>query len=170
MNSEGRVATKENPDHEHLVALYDTCVHDVYRYVHRLCLDHSVAEDVTQDVFVAAMRNPTVDISPGWLIRSARNRLIDIGRRDANYRDKVRILRPVPKGHDDDFGAVVEHLGVQDALARLRSEHRIVLMLHYVDDLPVAELATALGRSYKSIEGLLSRARAALRAELEDGR
>jgi DNA-directed RNA polymerase specialized sigma24 family protein len=43
-------------------------------------------------------------------------------------------------------------------------------MLHYVDDASVTELATALGRSYKGAEGLLSRARAALRTELERDR
>ena len=37
--------------------VYDAHVETVYRYVHRRCQDHSLAEDVTQDTFIAAIRN-----------------------------------------------------------------------------------------------------------------
>ena len=43
-------------------------------------------------------------------------------------------------------------------------------MLHYVEGWSVTDLADALDRSYKGAEGLLSRARAALRTELERDR
>ncbi len=161
----------EGTDHERVLALYDTYASDVYRYVHRLCLDHSIAEDVTQDVFVAALSEPPANISVGWLMRAARNRMIDIVRRQANYREKMRILRRGLNDHaHDDAEAVVEHLRMHEALGRLRTGHRIVLMLHYGDDQSVADLAEALGRSYKGAEALLARARAALRAELENDR
>ncbi len=166
----GWVTTDKGPDHDRVLALYDAHVHEVYRYVHRLCLDHGVAEDVTQDVFVAALREPPVTLTVGWLMRSARNRMIDIIRREATFRRKVPIL-----GHDlteltDDAGAVIEMLQLREAMTRLRAEHRIVLMLHYVDGVSLADLATELGRSYKGVEGLMSRARSALRAALENER
>ncbi len=160
----------EGTDHDRVMALYDAYVRDVYRYVHRLCLDHSIAEDVTQDVFVTALSHPPADISVGWLMRSARNRMIDIVRREANYRNKVSILKRGLDDHADEMDAVVEHLRMHEALGRLRTGHRIVLMLHYGDDQSVADLAEALGRSYKGAEALLGRARAALRAELENDR
>lgn len=154
-----------------ITALYDAHVRDVYRYVHRLCLDHATAEDVTQDVFVAALRAADPGITIAWLLRSARNRLIDIVRREANYRDKLRVLQRTADGSGvDEMAAVVDDLRLRAALAAMRPEHRIVLLLHYIEGTPVAELAGALGRSYKGAEGLLSRARAALRAELERDR
>lgn len=155
---------------QQLEALYDAHVRDVYRYVHRMCLDHAVAEDVTQDVFIAAMRTPQADLTVGWLMRSARNRLIDIMRRDANHREKVRLLSRSRAAERDDIGHAVESLRLREAMSRLRREHRICLMLHYVDGCSVGELATSLGRSYKGAEGLLSRARTALRTELEGDR
>lgn len=164
----GSVATDN--DHEHVVALYDAHGRDVYRYVHRLCLDHAVAEDVTQDVFIAALRASTETVSVPWLMRSARNRMIDIVRRETNYRDKVRVLRREIAEEVGSAEVVVEQLRLRAALDRLRTEHRIVLMLHYVDGASLSELAEALGRSYKGVEGLMSRARAALRTELEDSR
>ncbi len=163
------VTCSDQRDEEPVRALYDAHVRDVYRYVHHMCLDHSIAEDVTQDVFLALLGEDDVtQISVGWLIRSARNRLVDIVRREANYRDKIRVLtRGVDGMTGDEMGAVVENLRMREALANLRPEHRISLMLHYVDGCSVADLAQSLGRSYKGAEGLLSRARIALRAELE---
>ncbi len=161
------VASGEPPEHDRVIALFDAHVDEVYRYVHRRCLDHSIAEDITQDVFVAALATGPDELSVGWLMRSARNRMIDILRRETSLRDKIRLLVRDADDHIEDVGAVVEHLAMRDALGRLRPEHRIVLMLHYVDDASVAELAAAIGRSYKGAEGLLSRARVALRTELE---
>lgn len=120
----------EGTDQDRVLALYDASVRDVYRYVHRLCLDHSIAEDVTQDVFVAALSNPPADISIGWLMRAARNRMIDIVRREATYREKVRFMRRGLDSESDEMDAVVEHLRMHEAMGRLQTGHRIVLMLH----------------------------------------
>lgn len=49
------------------------------------------------------------------------------------------------------------------ALAALTPEHRTVLVLRYVDDLPVGDIARIVGRSVRATESLLVRARAALR-------
>ena len=49
------------------------------------------------------------------------------------------------------------------ALGALTPEHRTVLVLRYVDDLPVADIARIVGRSTRATESLLVRARAALR-------
>lgn len=157
----------EGPDHQHVMSLYDAHVTEVYRYVHRLCLDHVTAEDVTQDVFVAALREPASAVSVGWLMRAARNRMIDLVRREATHRDKVRVLQ---RQADQEPWTIVDDLTLRAALEQLRPEHRIVLMLHYISGISVAELADELGRSYKGAEGLLTRARAALRSELESKR
>lgn len=149
-------------------ALYEQHAVEVYRYVHRRCRDRALAEDVTQDAFLTAVR--TVEdpaaIRVGWLIQVARNRLLDVLRRQARYEGKLRLVG----SSDDDVdlpAAVVGRLRMTEALETLRVEHRVVLMLHYVDDLTVAGLAEELGRTPKAIEALLTRARRALRAELE---
>ena len=157
-------------DHGHVLSLYDAHGAEVYRYVHRLCLDHAIAEDVTQDVFVTALREPDAVVSVGWLMRSARNRMIDVVRREATHRDKVRLLQRRADRSTEEPWSVVDDLTLRTALQRLRPEHRIVLLLHYVSGVSVAELADELGRTYKGAEGLLSRARAALRADLENQR
>ena len=52
---------------------------------------------------------------------------------------------------------------VESALAELPGEQRIVLVLRYLDQLSVREIASAIGRSEKATESLLSRAREVFR-------
>lgn len=149
-------------------ALYEAHAVEVYRYVHRRCRDRALAEDVTQDAFLAAVR--TVDdpssITVAWLIRVARNRLLDLLRREARYESKLQLVGARTDG-PDRLDGVPDRLRMTAALEALRVEHRIALMLHYVDGLTVAALAAEMGRTPKGVEALLTRARRALRGELE---
>lgn len=149
-------------------ALYDCHVAEVYRFVHRRCRDRAVAEDVTQDAFLTAVRtvDDPAEITIGWLITVARNRLLDLLRRQARHSGKLRLLEP--RADEADGGEVVaDRMQMCAALEHLDVEHRLVLMLHYVDGLTIAELADELGRSPKAAEALMTRARRKLRRELE---
>ena len=149
-------------------ALYERHAVEVYRYVHRRCRDRALAEDVTQDAFLSAIRtvaDPEA-ISVGWLIQVARNRLVDVLRRQARYEGKLQ-LAGAGREVADEPSAVVGRLRMTAVLEQLAVEHRIVLMLHYVDGLTVPALADEIGRTPKAAEALLTRARRALRRELE---
>lgn len=149
-------------------AVYDEHVAEVYRFVHRRCRDRATAEDVTQDTFLTAVRTieDPADVSIGWLIAVARNRLMDVLRRQSRYAGKLRVIG---RGADqDDPGAgLAEQMLMREALAHLDVEHRLVLTLHYVDGLTIGALADELGRSPKAVEALVTRARRNLRRELE---
>jgi RNA polymerase sigma-70 factor (ECF subfamily) len=151
--------------HADLRSLYEFHVRDVYRFVHRRCGDRSLAEEITQDVFLTAVHGG-VDVSVGWLYVTARNRLIDHVRRQRTYRSKLRLVHDGDRAADDAL--VADRIRIEHALGALSTLHRTVLMLHYVDDLSVAQLASELGRSEKGAEALITRARAALRTELGD--
>lgn len=148
-------------------AMYDTHVYEVYRYVHRRCRDHSLSEDITQETFMTAIRSTDdpSSISIGWLLTVARNRLFDELRRRTRYEDKLRLL--APRDEADGDAEVAERLRIERALNELSVDHRLVLTLHYLDGFTVPALAEHLGRSIKSVEGLVTRARRELRAELD---
>jgi RNA polymerase sigma-70 factor (ECF subfamily) len=55
-------------------------------------------------------------------------------------------------------------------LGRLSDEHRAALILRYVDDLTVADVATQLRRSVAATESLLARARRHLARLVEEDR
>ncbi len=152
-----------------LVNLYDAHVDEVYRFVHRRCRDHALAEDITQETFIAAVRSADdpSSISIDWLLTVARNRLFDVLRRQVRYAHKLRLVgTDRASGHDAEL---VERLRVEAALNELSADYRLVLTLRYIDGLTVPALADHLNRSEKSIEGLVTRARRALRAKLDDG-
>ncbi len=159
-------ALESAPTYGTFTELFDASAEDVYRYVHRRCRDHGLAEDVTQDVFMTAVRgHHPGEISVGWLKRAARNRLIDVLRRQANYERKLRVV-----GVDDDEGEidVADRLRVETALSELSVEHRLVLTLHYLDGMTVGAIASDMGRSNKTVEALITRARRQLRTQLGD--
>lgn len=150
-----------------LASLYERHVEDVRRYVGRRSCDAELAEDVTQDVFVAvARRDDVADLGIGWLIRTAHNRLVDVYRRQDRDAAKVRALRPTPE--TDVIGRLADKLATESALSHLSAEQREVLLMHYVDGFTISEAADRLGQTPKSVEGLVTRARRNLRASLQN--
>lgn len=157
------VAAGHNP----FASMYDRHVEEIYRFVHRRCLDHSLSEDITQETFLKAIRStddPT-SISAGWLVTVAQNLLFDELRRRSRSKGKLRLL--ITSEMNDEASALAERLRVHKALDELRPDYRLVLTLHYIDGFTVPALAERLNRSAKSVEGLVTRARRDLRTQLD---
>ena len=170
--TEGGVAGCVSP--EQFTAFYGAAFRDVHRYLLRAVLgDHALAEDLTQDTFavvVAASRAGRPEaLSLAWVMGVARHKVIDHYRKAS--RDERRQSLFGAAGDDvDDPQALVgqEPAQIVQALAGLRSEHRLVLVLKYLDDLTVDQIASALGKSPQAIESLLARARRALAREVQE--
>lgn len=147
--------------------VYDAHVEAVYRYVHRHCRDHALAEDVTHDTFMTAIRqtDDPASITIGWLTTVARNRLFDVLRRQTRYQDKLQLLA----GGSDRFDEVdvAERLRVEAALGALPMHYRLVLTLHYINGMTARAIGEELDESMKSIEGRIARARKKLIVALE---
>ena len=145
--------------------------------------DEAVAEDLVQEVFLAAL--DSLDKFRGdcqlytWLRSIALHKINDF------YRHQAR--EPKPEKSSLDFNALeLEQIGddgqailttmeseeiresVHQALADLPQDYQEVLVLKYLQDMPVLAISQIMGRSPKSVEGLLSRARKAMRANLEN--
>ena len=155
--------------------LYDDALPHVYGYLARRCNNTATAEDLTAETFmaaVAALHNNDVSanrvelnpahINTAWLIGTARHKLIDHWRRTERRKEELAELwddLAVP----DPSDAIIETTTARDALAQLAPTHRAVLTLRYLDDLPVGDVATAIGRTVHATEALLTRAKAAYR-------
>lgn len=126
--------------------------------------NRSDAEEIAQDAFVALLRNwekvSGYEDPAGWVRGAAVRALISRRRRDAVARRGV--LRLAARD-----GHLVAHPGagsvdLDRALSRLSMEHRAVLFLHHVMDLPVDEVAAELGTPVGTVKSRLARARAAV--------
>jgi RNA polymerase sigma-70 factor (ECF subfamily) len=155
---------------DEFVGCYDATVVAVHRYLFRACGgDRSLAEDLAQDVYTAALvrardGDATVLTLP-WLLTVARNKLVDHFRRVERDRRKLALVeRDVPGATVDRDGQLIARL------SSLPPAQRAAIALRYVDDLPVDEVARTLGKSRKATESLLSRAREALRREAPEVR
>lgn len=151
-----------------LLRLYDPALPQVYGYLLRRCGRREVAEELTSETFLAAAdaarrhRPPRIDLP--WLIGVARHKLADHWRRQAREERGLRAVALEPAADDDPWDVRLEALRAQQTLADLAPQHRLVLTLRYVDDLPVADVAGLLDRTLQATEALLVRAKAAFRA------
>jgi RNA polymerase sigma-70 factor, ECF subfamily len=161
---------------EALLALYDRAVGEVHGYLYARCRNREIAEDLTAEVFMAAVeaaRRATVtEVSTGWLIGIARHKLVDHWRR--SERDSRRLHAVAddptaagPRG-DDPWESHLDVLAARHALEQLGAHHRSALTLRYLDGLPVPDVAAVLGRTVDATEALLVRARRAFRAIYEE--
>jgi RNA polymerase sigma-70 factor, ECF subfamily len=144
----------------------------VFGYVFQRCgAIRAVAEELTQETFLEALRVRSRfdgrSDEMTWIVAIARHKLADHYRRLA--RDERRHLRLVAHQNDatSDPIALETREEVLDALRRLPAMQRAVLVLHYLDDLSVAEIGRQLGKSEGAVESLMSRGRARLRGLLE---
>lgn len=154
------------------MALYRSALPEVYGFVLARCGSRELAEDLTADAFmsaVSAIRSGAVDaITTGWLVVVAQRRLIDHWRRLEVEQRRLQLLPGAAEDVDDPWTEDLD-LGIaRTALAGLGPQHRAVLTLKYIDGLSVAEVARLMGRSVPATEGLLQRARTALRRAYDE--
>ena len=149
-----------------LRAFYDDALPRVYGYfLHRCGGSVQMAEDLTQETFLAAVselkKGRLVATPIAWIYGIARHKLLD------HYRRLERDEREVSVAWEAD--GVEDELVVPDdsrareravqALASVAASQRAALVLCYVDGFSVDETATLLGKSVEAVESLLARGR-----------
>jgi RNA polymerase sigma-70 factor (ECF subfamily) len=138
----------------------------VYGYLVTRCGNATTAEDLTAETFLAAVtavkRDAAVDLTVGWLIGTARHKLVDHWRRTAREERHLRTLDVAPL--EDPWDVELDIKVARDVLSELGPHHRSVLTLRYLDGLSVPEVAAIVGRTVHATEALLVRARNAFRA------
>jgi RNA polymerase sigma-70 factor (ECF subfamily) len=144
----------------------------VYRYLYRGAAgDVQLAEELTQATFEIAVRaflqGNREALEPGWLHTVARSRLIDHYRRSKREKATLTLIAS-RRGHDVELPGEPSAAEAHAALQVLSGRYRLALVLRYLDDLSVGEVARLLGRSVRATESLLSRARSALRAAYQE--
>jgi RNA polymerase sigma-70 factor, ECF subfamily len=150
-----------------LLKLYDEALPYVYGYLLSRCGDVGLAEDLTADSFLAAVRavrKPGAsDPSIPWLIGVARHKLADHWRRVEREQRGLRLLDSEPEQVEDPWDVAVDQIRAREVLDALGPHHRAALTLRYLDGLPVPEVARYLDRTVHATEALLVRARGAFR-------
>jgi RNA polymerase sigma-70 factor, ECF subfamily len=161
-------------DADALLRLFDDHHPRLFRLARRLSSTHDEARDLVQETFVRVLQSPTAVPQDAhgcesWLITAMVNLARDRGRRQA-----VR-LRAASATRDalaadcaNPERGYLARIAVQEALGRLDSRRRAVVVLHYLEGEPVARVGELLRISAITVRWHLARARRDLAALLSE--
>ena len=146
-------------------ATYRRTLHQMFA----MLADAGEAADVTQEAYerawsdwrrVSAMADPQAWVrTVAW--RIAANRL-------RHLRTAARRVRLLPSRGEEEPSAEAS-VDLVAALRRIPADQRRVLVLHYLVDLPLDQVADEVGASVSAVKSRLARGRAALAPLLGDG-
>lgn len=142
-------------DEHGVTAVYAAYGAELYRFVLRGLGDPWAAQDVVQETFLRAWRaadryDPELAGLRVWLFAIARNAMLDHARASASRPWQTRLVDP-PTAEEhgpslpDPTEAFVRSWLVEEALRRLTTEHRTVIVETYLKGRPAAEVAADLG-------------------------
>jgi RNA polymerase sigma-70 factor (ECF subfamily) len=150
--------------------LYRKYVAQVYSFALYDLRDHHAAEDVTEQVFMHALRalprfeergEPGSSTFRVWLFRICRHALSNERRRLRRHPvARIELAADVAAADDPQAHAVArdELDRAWAAIERLPEERRRALVLRFVEEMSSAEIAAVLGRSEGSVRVLIHRA------------
>jgi RNA polymerase sigma-70 factor (ECF subfamily) len=158
----------------------------VFNITFRMLGNRAEAEDVAQEVFITVFKS--IETFRGdskfstWLYRVAvnhcKNRIKYLARRHDRDRDELdettngqagavgAIGSPQPKSPDSALEAVRLDKLLQEAIATLEDDWRVVIVLRDIEDLSIEEICKITGEVDGTVKSRLHRARAALRKKL----
>ncbi len=151
---------------EQFSSIYDQYIDKIYRFIYLKVDSQETAEDITSKVFLRgweAFQNQNNDIkNPGaFLYQIARNAVID------HYREKGRsklvsidaspeITDDRTNAHDKAILSADVNI-VKKAIQKLKKEHQDVIIWHYLEDMPIANIAKLLDKPEGTIRVMLHR-------------
>ena len=147
-------------------SLYDHYQPMIYRFVLVKVSRREDAEDLTHQVFVSAWQNlkKYKDIGHpfgSWLYQIARNQVIDHYRAKKNEislekMDPEYFVAPATMHFELTTKLEIEK--VQIAIAKLKVEYQDIIILRFVEDLPLKEVAAAMEKTEGAVKLMQHRA------------
>jgi RNA polymerase sigma-70 factor (ECF subfamily) len=148
-------------------ALYDHYVDLIYRYIYHRVGTHALAEDLTSETFLRALRRMSVFTWQGkdfgaWLVTIARNLVLDHFK-SSRYRLEVCTpeLLETDRWEEGPERAVLDsftHRALFAAVRELGSEQQECVVLRFLQGLSVAETALVMGKNTGAVKALQYRA------------
>jgi RNA polymerase sigma factor (sigma-70 family) len=183
VSDHSRVAAVRRGDDRAFEALYQRYQRRIHAYVYGMVKDHQRAEDVTQEVFVSALRRMRATERPiafkPWVYEIAKNACIDQFRRarraeevsmDADEglgsADYGRLVSSTPTPDvAHDHKQQIDHL--RGAFGGLSETHHEILVMRELEGLSYREIGEKLGMTRPAVESTLFRARRRLTEEYD---
>jgi RNA polymerase sigma-70 factor (ECF subfamily) len=167
------VTAAQGGDGEAFGELYDRYVDVVHRYIAFRVNNHALAEDLTSETFLRALRRISSFTWQGrdfgaWLVTIARNLITD-HYKSSRYKLEHTTSDLIEAGHDrgqdgpeGEVLAGITNAALLDAVKQLGPEQQECIVLRFLQGMSVAETAAILGKNEGAIKALQYRAVKAL--------
>ncbi|HLC89878.1 MAG TPA: RNA polymerase sigma factor [Patescibacteria group bacterium] len=158
---------KKDPDA--FAQLYDLYVTPIYRFIYFKVPRTQDAEDLTSEVFLKIWQyiSTTEDVIGNLralLYKTARNSVIDFYRRSVNREisGAEEILQTMEDLNQQSVLTQIETRlemkNIESVLKQMKDDYREVIILRFVEDLPITEIAKIMDKSRGSVRVLIHRA------------
>ena len=140
------------------------------RLLTALCLGNSEeADDLAQETFLRAYEASARFVGEGseqaWLRQIAWNCFLN-SRRSSRPRQETELERAERLPADSEADAAFQYEALYHAIRQLSPTERTALLLHYMEDRPIAEIAQIMNVAEGTVKSALSRARNHLKLKL----
>ncbi|MEW5763121.1 MAG: sigma-70 family RNA polymerase sigma factor [Bacillota bacterium] len=152
---------REKSKAQALELLFDWFGQRVYRAANFILNDHHLAEEVTQETFLAAYKHldqlKDIHKAEAWLVRIAINEACDVLRE----RKKLVPCALIVTNPASQSGLLArqERLEIEEAILGLPPEHQAVIFLKYYGELTTKQIAQALDIPEGTVKTRLRKAR-----------
>ncbi len=171
LNEDYLVESAIKGDQRAFTQLYDLYFDKIFRYIYFRLKKQSESEDLTQEVFIKALKGigsykPGKTPFASWLFRIAHNQMIDHIRKYKNYQstsleDAVGVM-----GSEDPVDNAEKSMELQQlnaAIIQLPPAQQEVISLRFIAGLSIAEVAEISGKSEGTVKALQFNATVSLR-------
>ncbi len=172
-DEENLVRRAKQRDQEAFAQLYEGYFDKIYRYVAIRIGDRMEAEDITQQVFLNAIKAISSFRWRGipfsaWLFRIAHNQVVDYLRRKAKRPAIPLDESLVASDYDPQLiaGQKLDIERLHSATGKLTPAQQEVISLRFAGELSIAQVARIMGRSEGAVKALQHSAIVALRKTL----
>ena len=155
-------------------SLYDHYLPQIYRFIVVKVGSREEAEDIPHQVFLSAWAKIKTYSYRGhpfssWLYQIARNLVVDHYRSRRNNVSLEKLdpdSSAIPAAAQLDLAAKLEFEAVRAAMRELKPEYQDVIILRFIEDMPLKDVAGILKRSEGAIKLVQHRAIKALRKKI----
>lgn len=156
--------------------IYDQWIEKIFRFVFLKVNSEEVAQDLTSETFTRcweSFKNGSIIDNPSaFLYQIARNLVVDYYRQ----KGKTQIISventPIadPNNNFAENAVLASDIkNIREVLAGLKDDYQNVIVWHYLDDIPIQQVAKMMDRTEDATRVLLHRALESLKNKINEG-
>lgn len=167
------VRRAKDGDRNAMSQIYERHSAAIYRYIYYRVGESELAEDIQADVFLRMIEGIHRYEDRGWpitawLYRIAHDRTVDtMRRRSKRPQVPLEVWEGSCEGPEDEVNSRLTNEEIRHTLEELTADQRQVILMRFMGEMSVQEVAESLGRTEGSVKALQHRGLQSLARRLQ---